>query len=592
LYSAVVNKLTAGGSDTIKFTVIDKSTKANSKNFTVIIRYNRKPNPATLSTPAVNATGVALKPNFTWTDGVDPDGDVVTYTLKYGTTQTNLNQSKTGITVKQYTLATDLTAETEYYWQVVTKTGVNGDSAVSEIWKFTTVEGAPVVTVDPENQKVILGNKATFSVTATGLNLKYQWQRGTSPITGETSKTYTTSALTSSDDNSTYNCIVSNDGGSKTSGSATLSILYGITYDVNSGTGIAPSDTNHYVKGETIIVKEATGLSLTDYGFAGWCRTQNSADTKIYAANDTLKMGSEYVTLYAVWKTVYSVIYNSNGGGNAGGHGIGTEPTDMKKYIQGSTVSVLTNSEGLTYTGYVLEGWNTQADGKGTTYIPGTTTGTFTMGVSNVILYARWVIKDASGNLYTEIKIGDQIWMIENLRTSKFNDSTNIPVWTSATAAATDASFYPGDKPYGAFYNGYAAADTDNLLAPSGWHVATANEWSTLNQNVDRDPRAIASKEYWKSGSTTENAPGNNPSNNNYTGFTAVPSGYFDTSTGTVQGRGESTTFWDGSSIRDYADNMIVGSAHIIGWDNSEVAFAMTVDLKGNYYSVRCVRDY
>ncbi len=77
----------------------------------------------------------------------------------------------------------------------------------------------------------------------------------------------------------------------------------------------------------------------------------------------------------------YIVTYNGNN--NTGG----SVPTDSTNYEQGQTVTVLGNTGNLVNKGYSFAGWNTQANGTGTTY---TQAQTFTMGTTNVTLYARW----------------------------------------------------------------------------------------------------------------------------------------------------------------------------------------------------------
>ncbi|MDP6054062.1 MAG: InlB B-repeat-containing protein, partial [Candidatus Latescibacteria bacterium] len=77
----------------------------------------------------------------------------------------------------------------------------------------------------------------------------------------------------------------------------------------------------------------------------------------------------------------YTVTYNANGADS------GSVATDSTSYENGMTVTVLNNTGNLARTGYSLTGWNTAADGSGTTY---TTGNTFTMGSANVTLYAQW----------------------------------------------------------------------------------------------------------------------------------------------------------------------------------------------------------
>ena len=94
--------------------------------------------------------------------------------------------------------------------------------------------------------------------------------------------------------------------------------------------------------------------------------------------------------------TSYAVTYDGNG--NTGG----TAPTDSTSYETGQTVTVLDNTGALVKTGNAFAGWNTLADGSGTTYTVGQT---FAMGSANVTLYAKWttnptytVTYDGNGN--------------------------------------------------------------------------------------------------------------------------------------------------------------------------------------------------
>jgi len=86
-------------------------------------------------------------------------------------------------------------------------------------------DAAPSITTQPSSQSVVVGQTATFSVAATGTTpLSYQWQKGTTPITGATSATYTTPATISADDGTQFQVVVSNSVGSATSKAATLKV--------------------------------------------------------------------------------------------------------------------------------------------------------------------------------------------------------------------------------------------------------------------------------------------------------------------------------------------------------------------------------
>lgn len=107
-------------------------------------------------------------------------------------------------------------------------------------------------------------------------------------------------------------------------------------------------------------------------------------------------------------------------------------------------------------------------------------------------------VTDVDGNTYKTIQIGPQIWMAENLKTTKYNDDSPILFGTGGPAGFTDW-FDSGDGNYG-YYNGaYCWYDNDVLtfkdaygaiynwhaigtgkLCPVGWHVPTISEWSAL----------------------------------------------------------------------------------------------------------------
>jgi hypothetical protein len=84
---------------------------------------------------------------------------------------------------------------------------------------------APSITAQPAGQSVVVGQPATFAVTATGTApLSYQWQKGGAPISGATGASYTTPATAQSDSGSTFTVVVTNAAGSVTSNSAALTV--------------------------------------------------------------------------------------------------------------------------------------------------------------------------------------------------------------------------------------------------------------------------------------------------------------------------------------------------------------------------------
>jgi uncharacterized protein (TIGR02145 family) len=132
-------------------------------------------------------------------------------------------------------------------------------------------------------------------------------------------------------------------------------------------------------------------------------------------------------------------------------------------------------------------------------------------------------IKDGDGNIYTTVKIGTQNWLKENLKTTKYNDGTSIPLvtlssdWKSLTTPAY--CYYDNDAAnkdiYGALYNWYAV--NTGKLCPKGFHVPTQDEWRSLRSFLGTDPGGkMKSTTLW-------NAP--NTGATNSSGFTALPGG-------------------------------------------------------------------
>jgi len=99
----------------------------------------------------------------------------------------------------------------------------------------------------------------------------------------------------------------------------------------------------------------------------------------------------------------------------------------------------------------------------------------------------KGTVTDIDGTTYETVKIGDQWWMAENLKVSRYRNGDSIPhvtdnaEWASLTAGAW--SYYEYDSTYhniyGKLYNWYAAVDPRGLC-PEGWHVPTEDEWRIL----------------------------------------------------------------------------------------------------------------
>jgi uncharacterized protein (TIGR02145 family)/uncharacterized repeat protein (TIGR02543 family) len=255
---------------------------------------------------------------------------------------------------------------------------------------------------------------------------------------------------------------------------------------------------------------------------------------------------------------------------------------DSKKYQQNETVTVPANPGALTRRGYVFAGWNTKSDGKGTNYASGS--GTFQMGTVNATLYAKWIIQDASGYIYTDVTIGPQVWLVENLRTLKYNDGTSI----AAVPDLCDDSgrVWAGDPIYGAYYNGHAVRT--GKLAPTGWRVPTVNDWKTLVATTQNNAKSVASTLNWRS-STSVGAVGNNQSANNSTGFYGLPAGHY-TATATNGTLGFEAAWWTTNFYSE--EGSYYGDFYYLGYDDATIEPNGPVSACASGLSVKLVRDY
>jgi len=165
-------------------------------------------------------------------------------------------------------------------------------------------------------------------------------------------------------------------------------------------------------------------------------------------------------------------------------------------------------------------------------------------------------VKDADGNIYTTVKIGNQLWTVENWRSTKYNDGTAIPNVTDSAQwkwLTTGAYCYYDNNPsnnakYGALYNWYAV--NTGKLAPKGWHVPTDTEWKVLENYLiangynwdgttsgNKIAKSLAATTDWVSESTI-GCVGNDRESNNRTGFSALPGGFRYSTRAVVRKRG------------------------------------------------------
>jgi uncharacterized protein (TIGR02145 family) len=138
---------------------------------------------------------------------------------------------------------------------------------------------------------------------------------------------------------------------------------------------------------------------------------------------------------------------------------------------------------------------------------------------------------DKDGNVYKTVTIGSQVWMAENLKTTKYLNGDLIgttPLPTSDISGESTPKYqWPsggnenGVSTYGRLYTWYAVTDSRNIC-PTGWHVPSNIEFSTLMSGLGGDD--LAGKKLKETGTTHWANP--NTDATNESGFTALPGGY------------------------------------------------------------------
>ncbi len=197
-------------------------------------------------------------------------------------------------------------------------------------------------------------------------------------------------------------------------------------------------------------------------------------------------------------------------------------------------------------------------------------------------------VTDIDGNVYRTVTIGEQVWMAENLKTTKYYDGKEIPQvsdndeWTNLNSPAycwydNDEATYKNQ--YGALYNWHVI--NSGNICPSGWHVPTDDEWTTLRDYIANDGHtrsrvaaALKSTTGWRDG-------GNGT--DNY-GFSALAAGYRLFNSGSYRDETENAYWW---SATPDGDDFAWGRYIQFG---GKILYVLSYDHK-NGVSVRCLQD-
>ena len=226
------------------------------------------------------------------------------------------------------------------------------------------------------------------------------------------------------------------------------------------------------------------------------------------------------------------------------------------------------------------------------------------------------IVKDIDGNVYHTVRIGHQVWMAENLKTTRYNDGAEIPLvedidsWSVLTEPGF--CFYNNDsltnhflnrEVYGALYNWNTI--NSKKLCPAGWHIPSDDEWKSLEiylglTRTEADSTgwrgtgqgkllmalfdwAIDTTGCWSDSLLLYPSDTHVRSVTNSTGFTALPGGIRN-SDGTFSDIRNRGNWW--SSTKEGSNTAIVRSLKY----NSNNIYRLNLDTRLGC-SVRCVKD-
>lgn len=218
-------------------------------------------------------------------------------------------------------------------------------------------------------------------------------------------------------------------------------------------------------------------------------------------------------------------------------------------------------------------------------------------------------VYDYEGNAYEMIAIGEQVWMAENLRSTKYSNGTPIEImedqtqWDEAAPTAKYYCWYENNESlgeiYGALYTWAAAMNgapgSDAIpsgvqgVCPDGWHLPSDEEFMVLERTLGMTEEEMNDNMYRgtveggmlkEQGTSYWSTP--NAGATNETGFSGLPGGARD-SAGVFYNNGFAAYFW------------LASGGDIMATFRSLVADRSTIESNGNFnnwgYSVRCVRD-
>ena len=486
--------------------------------------------------------------NITWTDNISENVRIELF--KNSTLATEIAGSTESDGSYSWTLPSVMTEGTDYTIKV---TMIGNDNVVGESEQFTISSAtvAPTITTDEitniQDDTAISGGNITdmgsSNITARGVCWStYQNPTIDDSKTGNGTGTGTfTSTLTNLVANTTY---------------------FVRAYATNSETTAYGEEKsfNYQLSVATVTTGNITNI------------TSNSATCDASVTND----GNSYVAIRGVCWSINPNPTHGDSHATDGGNGTGTYTIDLIDLIEDTIYYVrayATNNVGTSY-------------GEEKTFKTNSTT-----------------ITDYDNNTYNTVKIGNQWWMAENLKVTRYPNGDTIPYITDNTEWSNlgdnntdDAYCYYNNNAnneadtYGALYtwaaamNGASSSTTNPSgiqgACPTGWHLPSDDEWTELENYISNDSHSgtegtalKATSGWYNSGNGTDDYI-----------FSALPGGYrnpYDGQFFDVEHRGRWWSATESSSSNVYYRDILYNYTDVSRSDYD----------KSRGFSVRCVKN-
>jgi uncharacterized protein (TIGR02145 family) len=191
-------------------------------------------------------------------------------------------------------------------------------------------------------------------------------------------------------------------------------------------------------------------------------------------------------------------------------------------------------------------------------------------------------VVDIDGNIYHTVMIGTQVWMVENLKATRYRNGDTLPdilddvLWTTYLEGAY--CNYANDTAiggiYGRLYNWAAINDTRNIC-PAGWHLPTNEEWALLENFLGGN--TVAGGKMKEAGTSKWNSPNTDATNSS--GFTGIPAG--NRGYGGYVDIGNACYFWANPSST-FSRALLTGTGSTSGIGNTSSVLGI---------SIRCIMD-